>query len=102
MNELTYMTVDEIRQEILIEVGVYPGDRFTANDQRGIRKENLLMVVAELRPPGELYDFAEMRLGRLYELLGVWVGVEHEHTAGNDWTMNRDLLKALHRALHEQ
>jgi hypothetical protein len=101
MNELKYKKTWELRQEILWSVGVDPGDRFQENHNRGIRKANLLFVVAAVRPPDERYDFASMKLTTVYSILGKWAGVEHSPNSGRDWTMNRDLLKALHREIHD-
>jgi len=100
-SELKYLSVGELRREILWTAGVDPGDRFKRGSDKGIRKANLLIVAAELQPEGEHYNFADMRLTDLYSLIGEWVGVQHEGTAGVDWTMNRDLLKAIHRELHD-
>lgn len=100
-NELKYLRTHELRDEILRSVGVDPGDRFFENHNRGIRKANLLFVVAEVRPSGESHDYAEMKLTNIYKLLGQWAGVDHEPNSGRDWTMNRDLLKALHTEIHK-
>lgn len=95
---LKYKRVEELRKEILLACGVDPGDRFDDSD-RGIRKANLLLVVAELQPEHQHWDFAEMKITNLYELLAEWTGEKHDPNSGRDWTMNKDLLKAIHREL---
>lgn len=99
MTDLKYKKAWQLREEILQAVGVDPKDRFGDGSQRGIRKANLLFIVAELKPDDENYDFADMKLTTIYSLLGEWAGVEHSPNSGIDWTMNRDLLKAIHREL---
>jgi hypothetical protein len=101
MSDLKYKQAHELREEILREAGVDPGERFEKYPYKGIRKANLLFVVAKLQPPGEEYDFAEMKLTNIYQLLSQWAGIEHEPNSGQDWTMNRDLLKALHREIYD-
>lgn len=100
MTELKYKRVAQIREEILLACGVDPGDRFN-DENRGIRKANLLLVVARVRPGNEHHDFAEMRITGLYQLLSEWTGVDHTPNSGRDWTMNKDLLKAVHREVTE-
>jgi len=97
---LKHSRVHEIRQEILDAVGVDHGDPFETTS-RGIRKANLIVVASELQPESVTVNYADARLTDIYTYLGKWLDVGHEANAGKDWTMNRDLLKEIHRQLHE-
>jgi len=103
MTNLKYKQTWQLRREILDAVGVATkevNNRFENGSDRGIRKDNLIVVASKLQPPGISINYANARLTDIYKFLGQWMDVEHSGNAGRDWTMNRDLLKAIHEAVH--
>ena len=89
----------ELRREILEAVGVKTDDRFEDGSDRGIRKDNLIAVATRVQPDDEYRDYANARLTDIYSLLGRWTGVDHSPNSGRDWTMNRELIEAIHDEL---
>lgn len=96
MPELQYKRKNELKRDILDEVGVEYGERFQNSAKYGIRKPHLMLIVAEIKPSDESYNFTELTMYQLYNKCREWLDLD-ERTGSGDWQMERDLLKAIHR-----
>ena len=93
----TYLRVDELRAEIAYEVGCDP-TRYVGSDRR-LDKEALQRLARALECSSGSEHIEQLPLRRLYPLVCESAGGRYNASAGNQWGINRDNLKAIHEAV---
>lgn len=93
-----YLTKGELREEIAYVVGADP-TRYGAGSERCLQKADVLRLADRLQPVDSDIDVRKCTLGPLYSLVCRWAGGEYRPNAGRQWGLNRDNLKAIHRAV---
>lgn len=98
--QLKYRRNNELRAEIVREVGGDPSRYETGGASCGLCKADLVRIAETVTSHDEP---SELTLRGLYNTLDAAVdGMNHSHNAGNTWGIERENLKALHRAVHDE
>ena len=94
---LKYRRNSQLRAEIVYTVG---GDasRYRGT-QRGMLKADIVRIATILQPDDSTAPVKSLKLSELYECVCKWAGSEYEGTAGCQWRLTRENLKAIHEAV---
>jgi hypothetical protein len=91
---------NEIRREIAYTVGHDP-TRYQDVGSKHVclTKAELLSIGEALRPADSDVAVGQLELIELYPQICEWVGLEYEPNVGNQWGLDREQIKAIHRAI---
>ena len=95
---LRYLTNGEIREQIAYTAGGDP-TRYGADSDRGLCKADMLRIAEQVRPDGDETVLEDCTLSELLKLVCVWSGGEYRGNAGQQWGVQRENLKKIHRTL---
>lgn len=98
-DRLRYLNRGQLREEIAYAAGVDP-DRYGIGAAGvGFRKAHVRKIAVQLQPDSDHTNIDALELRGLYYAVCEWADGEYQPNAGNAWGINRENLKAIHRAL---